>query len=387
MSAFHQLKLYLPKAESASTLANSGWKDTSVLELLNGNSGANPPVLFEMDFSWAVKMHKVGGLAPSCFDAPEGSEDLGTLSANAKLSMDTSGIDVTPEPEEELNTRVSPPQAAEAPYCDAPSEPQTNAARGPDSLPSPRQAREPRETQFAPDSRSEPRETPSVDILVQEGPLSSPASFAQYLRATFSSEEQGLELMRVCAQGPGPRRKGGKGGGGLSIEEFTYVCMEWQLGTVEDAKMLFDKLRAGGGGWPATAPRPMLQGSVESLRFKDSAVLTPALVSDISLHFPPWAQNLGWQLAYSPRVHGVSIQDFYRRQVGPNVIIMRDADGFIFGGFASEGWRLEPYGYGSLESFVFAIRPRPGEVKPRKGAKVVGPALPQWMACSASSLA
>merc|ERR1712159_965659 len=118
------------------------------------------------------------------------------------------------------------------------------------------------------------------------------------LRTAFSSEEQGLEMMRVCAQGPGPRRMGGKGGkgpAGLSSEEFVYVCLDWQLGTPEEARMLFDKMM-GAGPLSLNDQRPLGKGGKqgnngsESPRFKESSMLTHALVSDITVHLPPWAQ-------------------------------------------------------------------------------------------------
>lgn len=48
---------------------------------------------------------------------------------------------------------------------------------------------------------------------------------------------------------------------------------------------------------------------------------------------------------------------FYRTQVGPNLIVVRDAHGGVFGGFVTEPWRPHHGSYGSLgESFLFSLR-------------------------------
>ena len=57
--------------------------------------------------------------------------------------------------------------------------------------------------------------------------------------------------------------------------------------------------------------------------------------------------------------------------MGPNILVVRDAHGGLFGGFAAEPWRPETgaYGFGS-EAFVFVCRrlgPNPGGGEGRRG--------------------
>jgi hypothetical protein len=38
---------------------------------------------------------------------------------------------------------------------------------------------------------------------------------------------------------------------------------------------------------------------------------------------------------------------------GPSLIVVKDKDGFIFGGFASQGWELNPKFYGKYFYLIF----------------------------------
>lgn len=107
-----------------------------------------------------------------------------------------------------------------------------------------------------------------------------------------------------------------------------------------------------------------------------NSVLTPSLASQVRELLPNSLQHMDWSLAYSPRVHGTSLKTFYRRQAGPNVLVVRDADGGIFGGFATEAWRLESGAYGNFESFVFVVRSGAEEAKALNGAQQASAAAP-----------
>jgi len=88
------------------------------------------------------------------------------------------------------------------------------------------------------------------------------------------------------------------------------------------------------------------------------SILSANLASELQSRLPAYLRFLEWELAYSPRLHGTSLRTFYRHQIGPNIIVMRDTGGGLFGGFAPEAWRPQrgTYGFGG-ESFVFALRP------------------------------
>jgi len=88
------------------------------------------------------------------------------------------------------------------------------------------------------------------------------------------------------------------------------------------------------------------------------SALTPAIASQLREALPGSLQYLDWHLAYAPRVHGASLKAFYRRQVGPNILVARDAHGNLFGAFASEAWRQQSGAYGTGESFIFVAHHR-----------------------------
>lgn len=106
---------------------------------------------------------------------------------------------------------------------------------------------------------------------------------------------------------------------------------------------------------------PLLQAFFQDPRHPEGvslgSMLTPRQASNIRELLPAHLRFEQWHLAYSPKVHGTSLNTFYRQQAGPNILVVRDAHGGLFGGFASEPWRPQAGAYGhSGESFVFAAR-------------------------------
>lgn len=87
-----------------------------------------------------------------------------------------------------------------------------------------------------------------------------------------------------------------------------------------------------------------------------NSVLSAKLASQLREALPAHLRFREWELAYSPRVHGTSMRTFYRQQSGPNIVVMRDADGGIFGGFATAGWHPASGTYGTAESFIFSTQ-------------------------------
>eukprot|EP00971_Amphidinium_carterae_P002973 58256-Amphidinium_carterae.1 len=84
--------------------------------------------------------------------------------------------------------------------------------------------------------------------------------------------------------------------------------------------------------------------------------LSASAVSQIREQLPAHLRFKEWHLAYAPDVHGTSLRTFYRAQQGPNVLVVRDTGGAVFGGYAAESWRQADSSYGSTESFVFVVR-------------------------------
>lgn len=113
-------------------------------------------------------------------------------------------------------------------------------------------------------------------------------------------------------------------------------------------------------------PAPILGAVEESTgrRFRvapRTTLLSVAMAELLSQSLPVGLRwRRAWRLAYSPRIHGVSLQTFYRRmgQEGPSLLLLQDHLGRVFGGFATSTWTRADRYFGSGESFVFKFRRR-----------------------------
>ncbi|XP_025898159.1 TLD domain-containing protein 1 [Nothoprocta perdicaria] len=78
----------------------------------------------------------------------------------------------------------------------------------------------------------------------------------------------------------------------------------------------------------------------------------------INSHLPTELQHK-WQLLFSSRVHGESFSQLCGHIVnkGSCIIILKDLDGFIFGGFASQSWEVKPQFQGDNKCFLFSVFP------------------------------
>ncbi|XP_067000544.2 MTOR-associated protein MEAK7 isoform X2 [Anabrus simplex] len=66
-----------------------------------------------------------------------------------------------------------------------------------------------------------------------------------------------------------------------------------------------------------------------------------------------------WRLLFSVHVHGFSFSKLMDciTNKGPTLIITEDDGGHVFGGFATENWKLGPSFCGDERSFLFTLRP------------------------------
>ncbi|NWV55991.1 TLDC1 protein, partial [Daphoenositta chrysoptera] len=78
----------------------------------------------------------------------------------------------------------------------------------------------------------------------------------------------------------------------------------------------------------------------------------------INSHLPAELQHK-WQLLFSSRLHGESFSQLCAHIVnkGPCIVILRDVDGFLFGGFASHSWEVKPQFQGDNRCFLFSVFP------------------------------
>jgi len=66
-----------------------------------------------------------------------------------------------------------------------------------------------------------------------------------------------------------------------------------------------------------------------------------------------------WKLLFSTSVHGTSLLTFYKHldRKAPTILVIRDTDGHLFGGFSSQPWHISKTFFGTGESFLFSLMP------------------------------
>lgn len=91
-----------------------------------------------------------------------------------------------------------------------------------------------------------------------------------------------------------------------------------------------------------------------------NSLLSTAQAMELHQCLPLHLQFVSWRMVFSTAGHGASLRTLYRSQVGPNIVVVRDSKGKVFGGFACEAWRSQTTAYGAEESFVFTVRASAG---------------------------
>ncbi|XP_048814942.1 MTOR-associated protein MEAK7 [Lagopus muta] len=78
----------------------------------------------------------------------------------------------------------------------------------------------------------------------------------------------------------------------------------------------------------------------------------------INSHLPAELQHK-WRLLFSSKLHGESFSQLCAHIVnkGPCILILKDVDGCIFGGFASHSWEVKPQFQGDNRCFLFSVFP------------------------------
>eukprot|EP00656_Telonema_subtile_P014860 TRINITY_DN17692_c0_g1_i4.p1 TRINITY_DN17692_c0_g1~~TRINITY_DN17692_c0_g1_i4.p1 ORF type:complete len:650 (+),score=203.53 TRINITY_DN17692_c0_g1_i4:145-2094(+) len=90
----------------------------------------------------------------------------------------------------------------------------------------------------------------------------------------------------------------------------------------------------------------------------ESKIITQAHVRYIWMHLPARVRQHNWRQLYSLREHGASLQTLYKRcsvTEEPCVMVIKCADGHVFGCYTSEVWKQG--GHGNGHCFVFTFEP------------------------------
>ncbi|XP_078400701.1 MTOR-associated protein MEAK7 [Cetorhinus maximus] len=97
---------------------------------------------------------------------------------------------------------------------------------------------------------------------------------------------------------------------------------------------------------------------------KDTGVFTIFDVPSVmylNTYLPSEHQNQ-WQLLFSSQFHGESFARFCSLILhkGPSLLVIKDSDGYIFGGYASHTWDARPQFQGDSKCFLFTLSPELG---------------------------
>lgn len=76
-------------------------------------------------------------------------------------------------------------------------------------------------------------------------------------------------------------------------------------------------------------------------------------------HIPIRFKYHDWKMIFSTAMHGTSLLTFYKHldSKSPTILVIKDTDGHIFGGFASQPWHVSKTFFGTGESFLFSVFP------------------------------
>ena len=131
----------------------------------------------------------------------------------------------------------------------------------------------------------------------------------------------------------------------------------------------------GGGGDRQRDPsEPILVGCDGELVDEEedgACILSPAARSALRAQLAPTYAIRDWVLRYSTEQHGCSLRTAYFKlghAAGPTIIMVLDASGHRFGGFATEAWVPGSRYFGTGESFLFRAHPGPPTFYPWSGA-------------------
>lgn len=89
-----------------------------------------------------------------------------------------------------------------------------------------------------------------------------------------------------------------------------------------------------------------------------SNLINESHVMQLKRHLPPHPQSNDWYLLYDSKKMGLAITSFTDKVLGrgPTILIIKDTNGNIFGGFGSESWKKSPKYYGNNQCFLFNIK-------------------------------
>lgn len=161
----------------------------------------------------------------------------------------------------------------------------------------------------------------------------------------------------------------------MSLEDFRKWCA-----SVPSIKKFLTSLLKG--------PAPGLPGRLvpELLMPDKMGQLQPVMRKEYAWHLAGVMQSqeaVQWVLVYHSSAHGLSFNTFLGKLAivqGPSVLVVKDKQGCVYGGYASQPWEKHSDFYGDMKSFLFTLHPKAAIYRPTgKNTNL------QWCAANFSS--
>jgi hypothetical protein len=128
--------------------------------------------------------------------------------------------------------------------------------------------------------------------------------------------------------------------------------------TIDEQETLKEKLAKIQKKEESTVQPTTNRNALPSLIGGPSNFLNNEHVMQLKRQLPPHPQSNDWLLLYDSAKMGLAITSFCDRVLGrgPTILVIKDTEGHIFGGFGSESWKKSPKYYGNSQCFLFSIK-------------------------------
>ncbi|GLD99360.1 hypothetical protein PINS_up008079 [Pythium insidiosum] len=157
-----------------------------------------------------------------------------------------------------------------------------------------------------------------------------------------------------------------------SVEDLRCEWEEmWRQISEEDDGSTEEETTAISSGHPSPprfCKKPSFAFKPEDYKTKllnPSHILTLDHIAYIDHALPMTCQLCRWFLLYSTEIHGSSLHSLLvlAKNQSPTLIVVKDDQGNVFGGFGSDEWRRATQYFGNGETFIFSFAPRAGSTQ------------------------
>ncbi|XP_061602659.1 nuclear receptor coactivator 7 isoform X1 [Cololabis saira] len=124
----------------------------------------------------------------------------------------------------------------------------------------------------------------------------------------------------------------------------------WEIITIDEAKR-----RQSFGSYDRDSSIDALPVLIDS-----SDLLQDMHIEKLACRLPARVQGYPWRVAYSTEKHGSSLKTLYRNLAevdSPVLLVIKDMDHQIFGGFSTHPFKVSEHCYGTGETFLFSFCP------------------------------